>query len=121
MNYKFKITNTKYGDYLQMDFVGDGNISILSNLFNSTNMNTEEYKDKWISSISKVISGKTNKECIGIEAFDIDIEKDKTYIYFEYPADGEHEFELSTSEFKEILIDWFYKLDQFEKYGKILS
>nr|WP_195366107.1 hypothetical protein [[Eubacterium] tenue] len=114
MNYKFEVLETKYGNFLEMNFTGEGNINILSSLLNSSNMTVKEYKDKWIEAVDKVINKKSNKEEIGVEAFDIDIENEKTTIYFDYAIDDNDSFELPTLKFKDILKIWFDELEKFE-------
>lgn len=44
MNYKFKVFETKYGNFLEMNFTGEGNVNILSSFLNSSNMIVKEYK-----------------------------------------------------------------------------
>ncbi|CEO33170.1 MAG: DUF5376 family protein [Paraclostridium sordellii] len=115
MNYKFKVFETKYGNFLEMNFTGEGNVNILSSFLNSSNMTVKEYKNKWIEAVENVINKKCNKEKIGVEAFDVDIENKKTTIYFEFAKEDNDSFELSTLEFKDILRIWFDELEKFEK------
>ncbi|BDR64061.1 hypothetical protein DP145_11245 [Clostridium tetani] len=114
MEYEFNVLKTKYGSFLEMNFIGESNIDVLSGLFHSSNINIE-LKDQWINKINKVLKGNSNHEELGFEAYDIDIKKGKTYIFFYYPENGEHEFELSTTKFKEITEIWFSKLEEFRK------
>lgn len=115
MNYKFKVIETEYGNFLEMKFMGEGNVNILSSFLNSSNMTVEECKNNWIEAVENVINKKCDKEEIGVEAFDVDIENEKTTIYFEFAPDDNDSFELSTLEFKDILKIWFDELEKFEK------
>jgi hypothetical protein len=114
MNYEFKVLETEYGNFLEMNFTGEGNVNILSSLLNSSNMTVQEYRDKWIEAVDSIINGKSKKEEIGVEAFDIDIENEKTTIYFDFAPDDNDSFELPTLEFKDILKIWFDELEKFE-------
>lgn len=100
---------------LGFDFKGKH--SIMSNIFNEVVLRLES-KNDWLASIEDSIKGNSEMHDFGVPGFGAEVLKDKTIIYCDF---SDEEIEITTNEFKQISEEYFAKLEEFNKYGKLLD